>query len=155
MIRWGPLLCVALVGCWPATELGTQTSGEELLPNEQEIESIYWSDGDSGRMDGIKFRLADVDAPETGGVGAAIGGADCESERAQGFESKAFMVETTRNANIVAIFREEPKTFDRVIVDFKVDGVDLAELAIEAGHLRPWPHRNGRALTKKPEWCPA
>ena len=38
------------------------------------ISSIYWSDGDSGRINGsIKFRLNDIDAPETGGVGAAIG----------------------------------------------------------------------------------
>ena len=33
----------------------------------------------------LKFRLNDIDAPETGGVGAAIGGAKCEKERELGF----------------------------------------------------------------------
>lgn len=52
----------------------------------REIKSIYWSDGDSGRitlLDGevVKFRIDDWDAPETGGVGAAIGPAQCELER--------------------------------------------------------------------------
>ena len=48
----------------------------ETVKAPLEITSIYWSDADSGRLNGsIKFRLNSVDAPETGGVGAAIGGA--------------------------------------------------------------------------------
>ena len=58
-------------------------------------ERIYWSDGDSGRIDGMPFRLADIDAPETGGEGAR-GGAKCESERELGFAAKAWVVELTR-----------------------------------------------------------
>lgn len=59
----------------------------------QDITSIYWSDADSGRINGdIKFRLNNVDAPETGGVGAAIGGAACELERERGFASKDWIV---------------------------------------------------------------
>lgn len=30
--------------------------------------SIYWSDGDSGRLGKLKFRLANIDAPETGSL---------------------------------------------------------------------------------------
>ena len=56
---------------------------------------IYWSDGDSGRIDGMKFRLANVDAPETGGVGAR-GGAKCEAERVLGYVAKEFVVQLTR-----------------------------------------------------------
>ena len=72
-------------------------------PASHEVTSastIYWSDGDSGRLDGMDFRLADIDAPETGGVGAAIGGAKCENERMLGYEAKAYMVEITRNAEL-------------------------------------------------------
>lgn len=29
---------------------------------------LYWSDGDSGRFGDLKFRLANVDAPETGSL---------------------------------------------------------------------------------------
>ncbi|MEL6830184.1 MAG: hypothetical protein AAFO63_08610 [Pseudomonadota bacterium] len=147
------MLFSGVAGCFPATETGTQTSGSENSAASTKVENIYWSDGDSGRFDGVNFRLADVDAPETGGVGAAIGGADCEAERTLGFAAKAFMVDVTRNADITVRFRDEPATFERLIVDFTVDGVDLAERAIDAGHVKAWPHKNGRALIKKPEWC--
>ena len=69
------------------------------------IKSIYWSDGDSGRItfasgETISFRINDRDAPETGGVGAAIGGAKCEKERELGFASKGWVVEYTRGAEL-------------------------------------------------------
>ena len=65
------------------------------------ISSIYWSDGDSGRINGsIKFRLNDIDAPETGEVGAAIGGAKCEAERAKGFEPEAGLARSQLNKDI-------------------------------------------------------
>ena len=114
--------------------------------------SIYWSDGDSGRIDGMKFRLADVDAPETGGVGA-IGGAKCESERALGFEAKAFMVELTRNADLVITGSSGPDRYDREVITLSANGQDVAEAGIAAGHLGAWPHKGRRALTKKPSWC--
>ncbi|MEQ3746089.1 MAG: thermonuclease family protein [Henriciella sp.] len=114
--------------------------------------SIYWSDGDSGRIDGMKFRLANVDAPETGGVGAR-GGAKCEAERALGFEAKAFMVELTRNANLVITSNQGPDRYEREVVTLSVNGEDIGSLGIEAGHLGAWPHRGRRALEAKPDWC--
>lgn len=114
--------------------------------------SIYWSDGDSGRLDGMKFRLANVDAPETGGVGA-IGGAKCEFERELGFEAKAFMVELTRDAELVITSSSGPDRYEREVIHLSVNGRDIGELGIEAGHLGPWPHKGRRALTDKPDWC--
>jgi len=76
------------------------TAASSASPDPQTIiiESIYWSDGDSGRLNGsLKFRLNDIDAPETGGVGVAVGGAKCEAERAKGYESKAWVVKFTKN----------------------------------------------------------
>ena len=115
-------------------------------------QSIYWSDGDSGRIDGMKFRLADVDAPETGGVGAR-GGAKCEAEREIGFEAKAFMVELTRHAELVITSNSGPDRYERDVITLSANGVDVGEAGIEAGHLGPWPHKGRRALTKKPNWC--
>lgn len=114
--------------------------------------SIYWSDGDSGRIDGVDFRLANVDAPETGGVGAR-GGADCEAERALGYEAKAFIVELTRGAELEITARYGTDRYDREVIDLSVDGVDVGEAGLAAGHLQPWPHRGNTALTGKPDWC--
>lgn len=115
-------------------------------------EAIYWSDGDSGRIDGMKFRLANVDAPETGGVGGR-GGAKCEAEREIGFESKAFMVELTRDAELVITSNSGPDRYDRDVITLAVNGVDVGDAGIEAGHLGAWPHKGRRALAKKPDWC--
>ena len=114
--------------------------------------SIYWSDGDSGRIDGMKFRLANVDAPETGGVGA-IGGAKCEAERELGFEAKAFMVELTRNADLVITSSSGPDRYEREVITLSANGEDVAEAGKAAGHLGDWPHKGRRALSKKPNWC--
>ena len=116
------------------------------------IGSIHWSDGDSGRIDGEPFRLADVDAPETGGVGAR-GGAKCEAERALGYRAREFMVERTRGARVAVTARHGVDRYERAVVDLSADGEDLARAGIAARHLAPWPHRNGRAETRKPSWC--
>ena len=114
--------------------------------------SIYWSDGDSGRIDGVKFRLANVAAPETGGVGA-IGGAKCEYERELGYDAKAFVVELTRNAELVITSNPGPDRYDREVITLSANGKDVGEAGIAAGHLGPWPHKGRRALAKKPDWC--
>ena len=118
----------------------------------QPASSVYWSDGDSGRIDGMKFRLANIDAPETGGIGS-IGGAKCELERERGFEAKAFMVEATKGKVLQITHSYGPDRYDREVVDLSVDGQNLAEQAIEAGHIKPWPHKGRRALQPKPDWC--
>lgn len=121
-------------------------------PQPRTFDQVYWSDGDSGRLNGNKFRLANVDAPETGGVGAR-GGAKCEAERELGFEAKAFLVELTRNKDLQVIASYGPDRYDREVVELAINGKPLADIAIEAGHLRPWPHKGRRALAKKPDWC--
>lgn len=118
----------------------------------QPVNNIYWSDGDSGRIDGMKFRLANIDAPETGGVGA-IGGAKCELERERGFEAKAFVVELTRDSELEITARYGPDRYDREVIDLSADGVDVGEAGIIAGHLGTWPHKGRKALSDKPDWC--
>ncbi|MAI90057.1 thermonuclease family protein [Ponticaulis sp.] len=116
------------------------------------VSNIYWSDGDSGRLDGQPFRLANVDSPETGGVGA-IGGARCEEEREIGYDAKEFIVELTRNADVQIARSYGADRYGREVVDLNVNGQSLARIGLNAGHYRPWPHDGQRALARKPDWC--
>ena len=70
-----------------------EPAGEALF----DTSSVYWSDGESGRLaDGTKFRLHGVDAPETGPLDW-VSGAKCERERELGYQAKAAVRELTRD----------------------------------------------------------
>jgi len=134
------------------------TPEERSIKPVREIGSIYWSDGDSGRIsmnDGpvLKFRLNDIDAPETGGVGAAIGGAKCEAERALGFESKAWVVEFTRDAKLIVSGEHGYDRHERLIIDIEANDNDVGEAGIEAGVYQSWRHDGKKQLEKRPVWC--
>ena len=134
--------------------MGCSTDAQDTSPdvNGQVYNTIYWSDGDSGRLDGLKFRLANIDAPETGRLGQRSG-AKCELEIERGFEAKGFIVEFTRGAELMIIKDYGEDRYGRLVIDLAADGKDVARAGIEAGVLGDWPHRNGRALQKKPNWC--
>ena len=140
------ILVLGAVGC-------TAPAADSPLQTDTQVQSIYWSDGDSGRIDGMKFRLSDIDAPETGGVGAAIGGAKCEKERELGFEAKEFVVEMTRDARLEITTSYGLDKYDREVIDLSANGVDVGQAGVEAGVLGDWPHKGRRALSKKPDWC--
>ncbi len=150
-----------LVGCMTVTCCGVmptqdQTTDIDVSPLELEITSIYWNDGDSGLINGdLRFRLNDIDAPETGGVGAAVGAAQCELERERGFDAKEFMVEFTRNADLKITTTEgyDRMPNPRLIVDLSANGLDVATAGVEAGFLEPWPHKGSKKLAPKPDWC--
>ena len=99
----------------------------------QPARDIYWSDGDSGRINGMKFRLANVDAPETGGVGAR-GGAKCEAERVLGYLAKEYMVKLTsaEPLEITAVYGKD--RYGREVIDLSADGLDVAQAAIDDGN---------------------
>lgn len=159
------LFALLLAGC-------TETLAQERVDMEPSvIKSIYWSDGDSGRLiyaDGrkIKFRLANIDAPETGGIGS-IGGAKCERERELGFKAKEFMVELMKNVkNPKVAYSNGLDKYDRLVIDISVDypntaagaeykysRTNVSELGVLYGHLKEWPHKGRRQLAKKPDWC--
>lgn len=117
------------------------------------VKSLYWSDGDSGRADRVPFRLADVDAPETGGVGSR-GGAKCERERELGYTAKAFIVSMTKGKTLTITFNGEVDDFGRHVATIAADGKDVGGLGIAAGHLRPYVFDGKRATMPKPKWCP-
>ena len=119
----------------------------------QEIQSIYWSDGDSGwingKKDGFAFRLNDLDAP-----GTRAPEAKCEAAIALVYEAKAFAVEATRHASQLSITHfEGHDRYERHIIDLSVSEKDLGEMGIEAGHYGSWPHKGSKALAPRPVWC--
>ena len=114
--------------------------------------SIYWSDGDSGRLGKLKFRLANIDAPETGSL-KQRGGAKCESERELGYEAKAFIVKYTKDKMIRIVRDYGEDRYGRLVVDLQANGSSVASAGVKAGYLKEWLHINGRAKSPKPDWC--
>ena len=140
-----------------AVEESESAAGGSELRTGTVATELYWSDGDSGRINGVPFRLADIDAPETGGVGTQ-GGATCESERVLGFAAKEWVVDLARtgragDAVVVVTDLASVDRYGRQALSLSVDGRSLSTLGIQAGRYRAWPHRNGRAQSPKPDWC--
>ena len=120
--------------------------------HHQSYHSIYWSDGDSGKLGSLKFRIANADAPETGSL-KQRGGAKCEAERVLGYEAKDYMVGFTKGKTIRIERNYGEDRYGRLVVDLSANGIDVVQSGIEATHLKPWPHKNGRAQSPKPDWC--
>lgn len=112
--------------------------------------TVYWSDGDSGRLsDGTKFRLHGIDAPETGSM-KQRGGAKCEAERALGYDAKAAAVELTRGREVTVRQIVGRDRYGRNVVTLVMEGDDLARLLVAGGTHRVWDYDGGEA---KPDWC--
>lgn len=144
-----------------------------VVEDGERITVIYFVDGDSGeirvetgtkgirddgtvipeKMGSLKFQLNDIDAPETGGVGAAIDGAKCELERELGFQSKKWAVEVTRNTNIEVTAFYGKDQDGRYIVDLSTNGQDIGKAGLEAGVYRSWKHDGSKQLEPRPDWC--
>lgn len=139
----------ALIGC---AQSSANDGSSEHIAVPQAYSSIYWSDGDSGRLGTLKFRLANIDAPETGSL-KQHGGAKCESERAIGYDAKAFIVGFTKDKTITIVRDYGEDHYGRLVVDLEADGADVAKAGVSAGHLRDWLHIKGRAQSPKPDWC--
>ena len=147
------LLCFPMIAACSALASNDREAvdGAELTI-ERTYTSIYWSDADSGRLGELKFRIANKDAPETGSL-KQRGGAKCEAERELGYEAKAYMVGFTKD-KLIRIERDYGEDrYGRLVVDLSADGEDVGNAGVETGHLRDWPHKNGRALSPKPDWC--
>ncbi len=116
------------------------------------ISNIDWSDGDSGYIDGVRFRLADVDAPETSNVDNT-NGALCALEQQRGFDAKSYIQKLTRGGKVEVVEIRGEDRYGRVVLSLSVNGLDLSDLGIASGHLKVWPHFNGVAESAKPDWC--
>ena len=136
---------LALAAC------GSAASAEEIFEGQTHTE-IYWSDGDSGRLSGLKFRLNSIDAPET--AYRKIGkSAECDKEIELGYLSKEFMLGLTKGQTVTVDRFYELDRWGRAVVDLSVNGSDIAQSGMVSGALRSWEHKKGRALEKRPDWC--
>jgi endonuclease YncB( thermonuclease family) len=100
-------------------------------------------DGDTiaDNATGKRYRLANIDAPETGD------NAKCFREQAQGEAAKWFAIRTVRTSKAVTVrntFRTD--RFGRRIAFVYVDGQDLGQKLVEEGFAVPWRGRRKR-------WC--
>ena len=148
------LLSLVLVGStfFGCAQSRANDTESETVTSPKTYSSVYWSDGDSGRLGDLKFRLANIDAPETGSM-KQRGGAKCESERAIGYEAKAFIVSFTKDKTIKIVRDYGEDRYGRLVVDLEADGFDVAKAGVESGHLKDWLHIKGRAQSPKPDWC--
>ena len=142
-------LIFVLCGC---TQSQASDEKSEAPVTSETYSSIYWSDGDSGRLGQLKFRIANKDAPETGSL-KQRGGAKCEYERELGYDAKAYMVGFTKEKTMRIVRDYGEDRYGRLVVDLEADGFDVGNAGVEAGHLRDWLHIKGRAQSPKPDWC--
>lgn len=129
---------------------GARFASENASASTELGGTVYWSDGDSGRLsDGTKFRLHGVDAPETGSM-KQRGGAKCEAERALGFDAKAVAVELTRGETVTVSKLMGRDRYGRNVVKLSMEGRDVASLLISGGTHQAWDYDGGEP---KPDWC--
>lgn len=148
------LLLTLLVFLFAFSFAQVSEANEETIYEGQTHTQIYWSDGDSGRLSGLKFRLNSIDAPETAyrKVGKS---AECDKEIELGYLSKAFMLDLTKGQTVTVDKFYEFDRWGRAVVDLSVNGQDIAQTGMKSDALRSWKHKKGRALEKRPDWCAA
>lgn len=151
MNRNALILITAILASTPVSACA-KNQAQAQIQAPQTYTSIYWSDGDSGKIGDLKFRLANIDAPETRSL-KQRGGAKCEAEREIGFEAKAFLVNFTKDKTLQIVRDYGEDRYGRLVIDLTANGEDVAAAGVTAGHLRAWPHKKGRAQFPKPDWC--
>jgi len=125
---------------------------ERLIDEDGKIQRLYWSDGDSGKINNIPFRISNADAAETGRIGLK-GGAKCYEETVIGKAHRDFVRDLPRRKFQITSF----KGFDRsgrALIDLSYEGQDYVALMRELHFMQDWKHNVTKALEKKPNWCP-
>lgn len=100
-------------------------------------------DGDTldDRASGVRYRLANIDAPETGE------NAKCHRERERGEAARVAAIRLVRDAGKVTVRRTwRTDQYGRRIAFVFIDGADLGKMLVSRGLARPW--RGAREI-----WC--
>lgn len=99
-------------------------------------------DGDTGWENGVKWRMLDLDAPETYG-------AECAQERQMGNAAKARLIELMDQGYRIEYSGEKDRTSDRraLVRVILADGRDAAVVLIEEGLAQGWPNKPPN------KWC--
>ena len=112
-----------------------------------EVTSIYDADTFTVNIEGyppivgerIPVRLLGVDTPEIKGK--------CESEKVKARQAKQFTVQAIRSAKIIELRNIQRGKYFRILAIVYVDGKNLADGLIKAGHARVYD--GGKRLG----WC--
>lgn len=102
-------------------------------------------DGDTLKMDGVRYRIHSIDAPETSSIRA-----NCPEEIERGLAASEYarQIVTEGKPRITRIYYQDQ--YGRSVADLEIDGADFGRLMIDAGHAQPWDYDGGE---KKPDWC--
>jgi endonuclease YncB( thermonuclease family) len=127
---WLPLAVLVGVGALP--QLATKPGAPfRLCQRTGQQECVI--DGDTIRHGGVTIRLADIDAPETGG-------AKCTSEAALGARATKRLLELMNAGRFEVVHhggRDEDR-YGRKLRTIKRDGRSVSEALIAEGLVRPW-----------------
>lgn len=107
------------------------------------LASPWVIDGDTidDRASGVRYRLANIDAPETGD------NAKCYNERRRGELARAVAIQLVRDSRLVSVRRTwRTDRYGRRVAFVMADGADIGETLMARGLARPW---RGRRET----WC--
>lgn len=106
---------------------------------------VAWVDGDSGTINGARFRLYGVDAPE-----GSPSRAGCERELRRADAARRAAREATDGKDVRVLHVYGVDRYGRKLVDLKADGRDVSSVLIGQGHLKYWRYSAGQ---EKPSWC--
>ena len=116
---------------------------DNAVPAPHALRDPWIVDGDTldDRSTGVRYRLENIDAPETDERAA------CDAERYMGNRAKWEAVRIVRGAqSVVAAPTGKIDAYGRVVARIKVDGQDLGDVMIANGLALPW---NGQ----RESWC--
>jgi micrococcal nuclease len=128
-------LRVALTAGFAIILLTSPVSAMDFCSGKVRVTCVV--DGDTFWLDGEKIRLADIDAPESGGA--------CQIEREIAAKASGRLAELLSSGTI-SIERQGVDHYKRTLGVVSVDGVKVAEVLIREGIARPWRGR-------KEQWC--
>lgn len=106
---------------------------------------VVWADGDSGEINGRRFRLYGVDAPE-----GSLSRARCDDERRKAAEARKAVRELTMGGRVTLRESHGVDRYGRELLSLSVDGSDLASTLVASRHAQRWDYEAG---DPKPDWC--
>jgi len=124
--------CIAAALCWRT--FWHAFANHCFLSSTAPVENPWVIDGDTidDRARGVRYRIANIDAPE-------IDGAKCYRESARGQLAKWALVRLVRDAHIVAVrptFRTD--RYGRRVAFVLADGQDVGNMLVARGLAVPW-----------------
>ena len=125
----------------------TASAKEYGYTRVSEVVSIYDADTFRVNLKGyppiigerIPVRVLGVDTPEIRGK--------CESEKVMARQAKQFTVQALRSAETIELRNTQRGKYFRILADVYIDGKNLADSLIKAGHARGYD--GGKRLS----WC--